>query len=64
MDDLVITVGGARRCLALDPLLRRCEVTGGRLADPGGADARLEVGFRPDPQQWPADLLAADERTP
>ena len=63
-DDLVITVAGARRCLALDPLLRRCEVTGGRLADPGGADARLEVGFRPDPQQWPADLLAADERTP
>ncbi len=63
-DDLVITVGGSRRCLALDPLLRRCEVTGGRLADPGSADARLEVGFRPDPQQWPADLLAANERTP
>ena len=63
-DDLVITVGGSRRCLALDPLLRRCEVTGGRLADPGSAEARLEVGFRPDPQQWPADLLAADERTP
>jgi arsenite-transporting ATPase len=63
-DDLVITVGGSRRCLALDPLLRRCEVTGGRLADAGGADARLEVGFRPDPQLWPADLLAADERTP
>ena len=64
MDDLVITVGGSRRCLALDPLLRRCEVTGGRLVDPGGSDARLEVGFRPDPRQWPADLLAADERTP
>jgi arsenite-transporting ATPase len=64
MDDLVITVGGSRRCVALDPLLRRCEVTGGRLADAGAADARLEVGFRPDPQQWPADLLAADERTP
>jgi arsenite-transporting ATPase len=63
-DDLVITVGGSRRCLALDPLLRRCQVIGGRLADPGSADARLEVGFRPDPQQWPADLLAADERTP
>jgi arsenite/tail-anchored protein-transporting ATPase len=63
-DDLVITVGGSRRCLALDPLLRRCEITGGRLADPGGAEARLEVGFRPDPQLWPADLLAAHERTP
>jgi arsenite-transporting ATPase len=59
----VITVGGVRRCLPLDPLLRRCEVTGGRLADPGAATARLEVGFRPDPQLWPADLLAADERT-
>ncbi len=64
MDDLVVTVAGSRRCLALDPLLRRCEVTGGRLVDPGGAGARLEVGFRPDPRQWPADLLAADERTP
>ena len=60
----MITVGGSRRCLALDPLLRRCEITGGRLADPGGAEARLEVGFRPDPQLWPADLLAAHERTP
>ena len=64
LDDLVITVGGWRRSLALDPLLRRCEVTGGRLLEPGGADARLEVGFRPDPQQWPAELLAADGRTP
>jgi arsenite/tail-anchored protein-transporting ATPase len=62
-DDLVITVGSARRCFPLDPLLRRCDVTGGRLADPGHASARLEVGFRPDPQLWPADLLAADERT-
>jgi arsenite-transporting ATPase len=35
-------------------------VTGGRLADPGTADARLEVSFRPDPSQWPADLLPAD----
>ena len=38
-------------------------MTGGRLADAGGAEARLEVGFRPDPQLWPADLLAADEDT-
>jgi arsenite-transporting ATPase len=64
VDDLVITAGGARRCLRLDALLRRCEVTGGRVADPGSADARLEISFRPDPQLWPADLLAADERTP
>jgi arsenite-transporting ATPase len=63
LDDLVVTAGDARRSLRLDPLLRRCEVTGGRLADPGTAAARLEVGFRPDRQLWPADLLAAEERT-
>ncbi|MCW2700393.1 MAG: putative arsenical pump-driving ATPase signal peptide [Blastococcus sp.] len=67
-DDLVVTAHGTRRCLRLDPLLRRCEVTGGRLADPGTSDARLEVSFRPDPQLWPADLLpagllTAEERT-
>jgi arsenite/tail-anchored protein-transporting ATPase len=64
LDDLVVTAGGARRCLRLDALLRRCEVTGGRLVDPVTPDARLEIGFRPDPQLWPAGLLAAEERTP
>jgi arsenite-transporting ATPase len=64
VDDLVLTVGGVRRSVRLDPLLRRCEVTGGRLADPGTATARLVVGFRPDPQLWPADLLSAEGRTP
>ena len=64
VDDLVLTVGGVRRSLRLDPLLRRCEVTGGRLAGPGTIDAHLEVGFRPDPSLWPADLLSAEERTP
>ncbi|WP_089335358.1 ArsA family ATPase [Blastococcus mobilis] len=64
VDDLVLTVGGARRSLRLDPLLRRCEVTGGRLLDPATATARLVVGFRPDPQLWPADLLSAEKRTP
>jgi arsenite-transporting ATPase len=63
LDDLVLTVRGARRSLRLDPLLRRCEVTGGRLAEPGTAAAGLEVFFRPDPQLWPADLLSAEERT-
>ncbi|MGY1752618.1 ArsA family ATPase [Blastococcus sp. SYSU D01042] len=63
-DDLVVTAAGARRSLRLDPLLRRCEVTGGRMVDPGSADARLVVSFRPDPQLWPADLLAAVRRTP
>jgi arsenite-transporting ATPase len=64
VDDLVVTVGDARRSLPLDPLLRRCEVTGGRLADPGTAAARLEVGFSPDPKLWPADLLAAEASAP
>ncbi|MFL6096850.1 MAG: ion transporter, partial [Blastococcus sp.] len=63
VDDLVVTVGGTRRSIRLDALLRRCEVTGGRLADPATPDARLVVGFRPDPQLWPADLLAAEGRT-
>jgi arsenite-transporting ATPase len=58
-DDLVLTAAGARRALRLDALLRRCTVTGGRLADPGTADARLAVSFEPDPRLWPADLLAA-----
>ena len=63
-DDLVVTVAGARRSVRLDSLLRRCVVTGGSLADAGTAQARLEVSFTPDPQQWPADLLAAEGSTP
>jgi arsenite-transporting ATPase len=62
-DDLVVTAAGVRRSVRLDALLRRCEVTGGRLHDPGTADAALEVTFRPDPRLWPADLLAAEGRT-
>ncbi|MGY1638051.1 ArsA-related P-loop ATPase [Geodermatophilus sp. SYSU D00742] len=63
-DDLVVTAAGARRSLRLDALLRRCVVTAGHLADAGTARARLEVTFTPDPQQWPADLLAAEGSTP
>jgi arsenite-transporting ATPase len=59
-DDLVLTVAGARRSIRLDALLRRCVVTAGTLIDAGTAQARLEVTFTPDPQQWPADLLAAE----
>ena len=50
------TLGGG-----LDALLRRCQVTGGRLADAGTADARLEVTFTPDRRLWPADLLPPEE---
>ena len=61
-DDLVVTAAGVRRSLRLDALLRRCEVTGGRLRHAGTAEAALEVMFRPDPRLWPADLLAAEGR--
>jgi len=60
-DDLVVTAAGVRRSVRLDALLRRCAVTGGRLADRGTPGARLEVTFAPDPRLWPADLLPAEE---
>jgi arsenite-transporting ATPase len=47
-DDLVVTVGGNRRVLALPAALRRCEVVGGDVgAD--GSGTQLRVRFRPDP---------------
>jgi arsenite-transporting ATPase len=63
-DDLVVTTGGVRRSVRLDALLRRCQVTGGRLVDGGTAKARLEVTFVPDPGLWPADLLPAEGGEP
>jgi arsenite-transporting ATPase len=48
-DELVVTVAGHRRVLALPSVLRRCEVTGGSVAD-----GRLVLRFRPDPRLWPA----------
>ena len=63
-DDVVITVPGGRRSIGLDPLLRRCEVTGARMDAPGTVGARLVVSFQPDPQYWPAELLAAEGRRP
>ena len=52
-DDLVVTVAGHRRVLALPSLLRRCTVAGAGLVD-----GRLQVRFLPDPEQWPETLLA------
>ena len=60
-DDLVLTAAGVRRSLPLDALLRRCTVSGGTLTGPGTAEATLEVRFAPDPAQWPAGLLDAEE---
>ena len=55
-DDLILTVAGHRRVLALPSLLRRCEVVGGRFA----ADD-LVVRFRPDPALWPNDTGRASQ---
>ena len=46
-DELVITVAGHRRVLALPSALRRCVVAGAVLAD-----GRLVVRFEPDPELW------------
>jgi arsenite-transporting ATPase len=46
-DELVITVAGHRRLLALPSALKRCDVVGARLAE-----GRLLVRFEPDPAQW------------
>jgi arsenite-transporting ATPase len=60
-DDLVVTAEGQRRSVPLDPLLRRCTVSGGTLTAPRTAEAALEVRFTPDPAQWPTGLLEAEE---
>jgi arsenite-transporting ATPase len=46
-DELVVTVAGHRRLLALPSALRRCEVAGARLLD-----GRLVVRFEPDVAHW------------
>jgi arsenite-transporting ATPase len=46
-DELVVTIGGHRRLLALPSALRRCTVGGARLQ--GG---RLVIRFHPDPALW------------
>jgi arsenite-transporting ATPase len=46
-DDLVLTVAGHRRLLALPSALRRCIVDGAALRE-----GRLRVRFRPDPDLW------------
>lgn len=50
-DDLVVTVGGTRRLVALPSVLTRCQVSGAALTD-----GRLQVRFRPDPARWPEAL--------
>ena len=54
-DELVLTLGGHRRLLALPSVLRRCTVTGAAVSGEG-ADGQLHVRFAPDPAQWPDAL--------
>ncbi len=54
-DDLVLTIGGHRRLLALPSVLRRCTVVGAAFSGEG-ADGELHVRFAPDPAQWPDAL--------
>ena len=62
-DDLVITLDGQRRRLALPAVLRRCAVTGATLVgvdgDSGAAGGALAVDFEPDPARWPIALKGA-----
>ncbi|AOS65125.1 ArsA family ATPase [Actinoalloteichus hymeniacidonis] len=46
-DELVVTIEGRRRLVALPSVLRRCVVSGA-----GADDAGLTVRFRPDPALW------------
>ncbi len=46
-DELILTVAGHRRVLALPSALRRCTVAGAALTD-----GRLVVRFEPDPAVW------------
>ena len=46
-DELVVTVAGHRRVLALPSALKRCTVAGATLVD-----GRLRVRFEPDPDVW------------
>ncbi|MGI8880495.1 MAG: ArsA family ATPase [Jatrophihabitans sp.] len=55
-DDLVLTVAGHRRLVALPSVLRRCQVGGGRFAD-----GVLQLRFSRDPELWPRDT-AEDAR--
>ena len=50
-DELVLTVGGQRRRVALPSVLLRCVAVGAT-----AGDGAVRVRFRPDPQLWPRGL--------
>ncbi|WP_435858796.1 ArsA-related P-loop ATPase [Streptomyces pathocidini] len=51
-DELVLAVGPFRRIRPLPSALRRCSVSGARLAD-----GELSIRFTPDPALWPSGQL-------
>ncbi|MFL6128087.1 MAG: ArsA family ATPase [Mycobacteriales bacterium] len=53
-DELVLTVGGQRRRVALPSVLRRCLPVGA-----AAGDGAVRVRFRPDPELWPRSLPLA-----
>jgi arsenite-transporting ATPase len=55
-DEIVLTVGPYRRTLRLEPVLRRCRISGAVLRNQA-----LEIRFTPDPAQWPARPRGQDE---
>jgi arsenite-transporting ATPase len=58
-DDLVLTVGGQRRRVALPSVLRRCVPVGA-----AAGDGAVRVRFRPDPERWPRGLAAPGGSAP
>jgi arsenite-transporting ATPase len=58
-DDLVLTVGGQRRRVALPSVLRRCVPVGA-----AAGDGAVRVRFRPDPERWPRALAPASGSAP
>jgi arsenite/tail-anchored protein-transporting ATPase len=58
-DELVLTVAGHRRVLALPSALRRCDVAGAALVD-----GRLRIRFEPDLALWPESLTRSSRSGP
>ncbi|KAB8168633.1 ArsA family ATPase [Streptomyces sp. 3MP-14] len=56
-DELVVTTGPFRRVLALPSAPRRCVVAGAAFAH-----GELAVRFAPDPERWPRQRSAGDDR--
>jgi arsenite-transporting ATPase len=58
-DEVVLTVGPYRRTLRLEPVLRRCRISGAVLRNQA-----LEIRFVPDPAQWPNSRSRDEEGAP